>query len=170
MQPLISSDFTNELRTLTCAMNMLPTVCTPAFLITQDEQQIRFTARQLPQGMDHGNLAGSCLMLVMLRPHLYMPNPVPLRLLGYPAPAALLAVDCSPRSGSGPDNKRTNLLEALCAHWLYFQDGQHILTIVQELWHLMRLRVDFALRECPLAGPVCAHRAVHGALQVRDMV
>ena len=164
MQPLISSDFTNELRTLTCAMNMLPTVCTPAFLITQDEQQMRLMARQLPQGQDHGNLAGSCLMLVMLRPHLYMTNPVPLRLLGYPAPAALLSVDCNPHSGSGPDNKRTNLLEALCAYWLQQQEGQRIFTHVQHLWHLMRMRVDFALRDCSLPHPVCAHIALRRAL------
>ena len=103
---------------------MLPASCTPAFLITQNEQEVRDMARQLPQRMDHGNLAGSVLMLVLLRPHLYMPNHVPLRVVGYPAPPTLLAVDANPHSGGGPDNKITNLLEALCVHWLLLPDGQ----------------------------------------------
>ena len=168
-QPYTCMHETNQLRTLTCEMNMLPVSCIPAFLLTQDEQEIRGMANQLPQGMDHGKQAGSVLMLVMMRPHLYMLNPVPLRLFGYPAPATLLAVDANPHSGVGPDNKRSNLLEALCAYWLQLPDGQHILRKVQQLWHLMSLGVSAALRESPLPRPVNSHRALRRALMVGDM-
>ena len=135
------------------------------------EHKVRNLAQQLPQGMDHDNLSGSALVLALLRPHLYMVDPVPLRLFGYPAPVQFLAVDANPHSGGGPDNKRTNLLEALCAHWVALPNemaAQTALQWLQDTWHMMRLRVDFALQEHRMCRPVSAHRVVAHALQVPE--
>ena len=121
--------------------------------------------------MDHNNLFGSALCLALLRPHLYMNNPVPLRLFGYPAPVQLLAVDAHPHSGGGPDNNRTNLVEALCAHLLML-DGdivaQAALVALQDAWHMMRLRIDLALRQHMVDGPANAHAVVGLALRVQE--
>ena len=108
-------------------------------------------------------------MLAMLRPHLFSDVGLPLRLFGYPAPAELLAVDMHPQSGSGPDNSRTNLLEALCAHWatmVHDSGAFTVLTQLQDVWHLMRLRVDFFLRSQPQSGPVSAHQVVAAAMEL----
>ena len=123
--------------------------------------------------MDHGNLAGSALLLVLLRPHLYMDRPVPLRLFGYPAPAELLEVDQSPQSSRGPDNMRTNLVEALCAHLntLAFDAvGDQVLHALQDAWHMMRIRIDLALQAGGAPAVLNAHSVIVCALQVPDNV
>ena len=66
------------------------------------------------------NRVGSGLMLAMLLPEKFgVPGLPPLRCFGYPADAALLQLsnDPRPRSGTGPDNRRMNMLEALLNHW-----------------------------------------------------
>ena len=169
---IVESAFVERLRNLTVCLNSLPSTCTPLFLLNPlQEHEVRQMAQQLPQGMDHDNLSGSALVLALLRPHLYMDNPVPLRLFGYPAPVQLLAVDANPRSGGGPDNKRTNLLEALCFHMVTLPDEDAARTAweaLQDAWHVMRLRVDIALRQLGIDRPVSAHRVIAHALQVHD--
>ena len=159
-----------QLRDLTVLLNSLPCSCLPLFLVDPSiEHEVREWARQLPQGMDHDNLSGSALLLALLRPHLYMADPVPLRLFGYPAPVQMLDVDMNPHSGRGPDNRRTNLLEALCAFWNTMPANaaaQNALVAVQDAWHLMRLRVDVALQMHGLVRPRSAHSIVFHALQV----
>ena len=128
----------------------------PPFVLNIEinERSIRLIAQSLPRGMDHGNLAGSALVLALLRPHLYTNNAVPLRLFGYPPPRALLNWDRNPHSGAGPDNARTNIVEALCAHWwgiwrtniVGHVEANLALQALQEAWHLMRIKVDLALR------------------------
>ena len=107
-----------------------------------NESAIQSIARNLERRHDHNNLSGSILVLALLRPHLYMDDPVPLRVFGYPAPHELLAMDASPHSGGGPDSKRTNLLEALCAFWLAIDSpaSRHCFHAVQDVWHVMRVR------------------------------
>ena len=128
----------------------------PPFVLNIEinERSIRLIAQSLPRGMDHGNSAGSALVLALLRPHLYTNNAVPLRLFGYPPPRALLNWDRNPHSGAGPDNARTNIVEALCAHWwgiwrtniVGHVEANLALQALQEAWHLMRIKVDLALR------------------------
>ena len=148
-----------------------------------NEREIKEQAAALPRGMDHGNLAGSALMLVLLRPHLYMSNPVPLRLLGYPPPLVYLVEDLNPRSGRGADNKRTNLIEALCAYWYHSSEEaaltsltpmfqttlENALVSLLDAWHLMRVRVDKVL-PCGSMATISAYQILGSALQVEDNV
>jgi len=127
--------------------------------------------------MDHGNCAGSCLMLALLRPHIYgcLDGAVPCRLFGYPAPLQLLRADPNPHSsGTGPDNARTNILEALTAHWNTMPENQAAalaLNRLQDTWRVMRLHVDMALRELALGGrPPNAHYIIGKALEVQDNI
>ena len=127
--------------------------------------------------MDHDNLSGSVLVLALLRPHLYMEDALPLRLFGYPVSMPLLAVDGNPHSGGGADNKRTNLLEALCAHWVNLPKitaAETALEALQDAWRVMRA---FAHRLCVAAAWACPanQRAQHlnlrfaGASQCLDV-
>ena len=178
---VMSPSFVDRLRELTIILNSLPTCCMPDFLLNpmMNESDIRVLATSLPRSMDHGNLSGSALMLVLLRPHLYMNNPVPLRLLGYPRPLQYLVEDMNPQSGRGPDNKRTNLIEALCAYWYQSHQAtnsrtfhasfqttvENALFSFQDAWRLMRVRVDIALR-CSNMATINAHQILAPALQV----
>ena len=168
----IYSPFVQQLQNLTILLNSLPCGCLPPFLLNPlMDQGVRPFARQLRQGMDHDNLSGSALVLALLRPHMYVADPVPLRLFGYPTPVELLAADGNPRSGRGPDNRRTNLVEGLCAYWttLPLHPGaQDALAAVQDAWHVMRLRVDFALRTHSRGRSVNGHSVFLLALQVTD--
>ena len=135
-----------------------------------NESAIQSIARNLERHHDHDNLSGSILVLALLRPHLYMDDPVPLRVFGYPAPHELLAMDASPHSGGGPDSKRTNLLEALCAFWLAIDSpaSRHCFHAVQDVWHVMRVRADIVLKTQKLGRPISAHKIFFHALQVPD--
>ena len=42
------------------------------------------------------------------------------------------------------------------------------LEALQDAWHVMRLRVDFALRQLLIDRPVSAHMVIAHALQVHD--
>ena len=175
---VIASPFVDRLRNLTIKLNALPSHCMPDFLLNPVHcmPDIRALAQTLPEAMRHGNLAGSALILALLRPHLYTDDPLPLRLFGYPPPLPLLAIDMNPHSGGGPDNDRNNIAEALCAHW-HFLDidslettlltGQATLLAFQEAWCLMRIKVDLALRHRPLHRPN-GHQVFMSALQMKD--
>ena len=168
----IYSSFVHQLQTLTILLNSLPCSCLPPFLLNPlMDQGVRPLARQLRQGMVHDTLSGSALVLALLRPHMYVAEPVPLRLFGYPTPVELLAPDGNPRSGTGPDNRRTNLAKGLCAYWMTLplhNGAQTALAAVQDAWHVMRLRVDFALRTHSRGRSVNGHSVFLLALQVTD--
>ena len=168
----IRSNFVEELRSLTSLLNTLPISCTPRCFLEAppNESAIQSIARNLERRHDHDNLSGSILVLALLRPHLYMDDPVPLRVFGYPAPHELLAMDASPHSGGGPDSKRTNLLEALCAFWLDIDSpaSRHCFHTVQDVWHVMRVRADIVLKTQKLGRPISAHKIFFHALQVPD--
>ena len=146
-----------------------------------NESDIRVLATSLPRDMDHGNLAGSALMLLLLRPHLYMDNPVPLRLLGYPPPLEYLAEGGKSPLAGDPDDKRTNLLQALCAHWndsfetanyttlhpTFRTTVEYALFSFQTAWHMMQVKVSIALRYND-TETVNAHQILARALQVED--
>ena len=66
---------------------------------------------------------------------------------------------------------RTNLVEALCAHLntLAFDAvGDQVLHALQDAWHMMRLRIDAALRAGGAVALVNAHAVIVPALLVQD--
>ena len=79
-------------------------------------------------------------------------------------------MDASPHSGGGPDSKRTNLLEALCAYWIDIASpaSKHCFEAVQDAWHVMRVRVDIVLETQKLWRPISAHKIFFHALQLPD--
>ena len=110
-----------------------------------------------------------------------MDNPVPLRLLGYPPPLEYLAEGGKPYSAGGPDDKRTNLLQALCAHWndsfetanyttshpAFRTTVEYALFSFQTAWQMMQVKVGIALRYND-TETVNAHQILPRALQVED--
>ena len=180
---VMSPSFMNRLRELAIILKSLPICCMPDFLLNpmMCQSDIRVLADSLPTDMDHGDLSGSALMLLLLRPHLYMDNPVPLRLLGYPPPLEYLAEGGNPYSAGGPDDKRSILLQALCAHWNdSFETAdyttspptsrttmEYALFSFQAAWHMMQVKVDIALRYND-TETVNAHQILPRALQVED--
>ena len=110
-------------------LNNLPAHAFPRATLqpTEDAEALRVAARYDPASSqcdareaDPGNRPGSALMLAMLLPQRFgVPGFPPLRCFGYPADPALLTLSpkARPKSGSGPDNRRMNMLEALLNHW-----------------------------------------------------
>jgi len=175
LQYSLGGGFEVAIQELTMACNILPLRLTPPWVATLHDREVRAHAVQLPQGMDHDNLSGSALLLAMLRPHIFCTQEmgVPLRLFGYPAPANLFSVDSSPGSASGPDNTRTNLVEALCVEWWRKMEqgdrsAERILNRMQDVWRQMRLRVDFVLRQHGWHRPISAHMVAGPALALND--
>ena len=178
-----SPSFADRLRELNIILNSLPISCMPAFLLNpmMNESDIRVLATSLPRDMDHGSVAGSALMFLLLRPHLYMDNPVPLRLLGYPPPLEYLAEGGKSPLAGGTDDRRTVLLQALCAHWNNsFETANYIalhptfrttveyaLFSFQNAWYMMQLKVNIALQRTD-TETANAHQILAGALQVED--
>ena len=67
---------------------------------------------------DCGNLPGSALMLLCLRPHIFgVPNFPPLRIFGCPAPTAMLLLDPPAPPRRPRDNHRTNCVAGLLGHF-----------------------------------------------------
>ena len=100
---------------------------------------------------DYGNLAGSVLMYLMLVPHAFAlaPQMHPLRILGRSGrhlltPDSILEDQISmPRSGHGPDNRRTNVLEALLNLWQEAPDveARALRAELYKAWRQMRLAI-----------------------------
>ena len=117
------------------AMNALPPESYPSWAADCHQAPVR-EAAQAFQGQDSKNDAGSALVLLMLRPHLYGYGSghwrqeqgwVPWWRLGFPPPSSLLTLDQGPiRSGRGPGNHRTNLLEGLIQHWRTFGGSREV--------------------------------------------
>ena len=91
--------------------------------------------------MDPGNFAGSILLLAMLRPCICGIHDAPaLTIFGIPAPESLaILADGPPRSGRGPDNRRTNVIETMLNHWQDSTEFQNVRTELLETWRLVRV-------------------------------
>ena len=91
----------------------------------------------LAEEKDWGNFSGSVLMLAMLDAETYLPGgSSPLVIFG----AGLLEkATAPPRSGRGPDNRRTNALEAILNHLQHFPHMAGVREKLQSTWRLVRL-------------------------------
>ena len=97
-----------------------------------------------PYECDPGNRNGSAMMLAMLLPKRFgVPDALPLKCFGYPAPDALLVISAKarPKSSRGPDNRRQNVWEACEKFWFDKPHLQH----VRELLQSTVCQVAFAL-------------------------
>ena len=88
-----------------------------------------------PDRPDHGNTAGSMLLLAMLAPETYgVPGTEPLIIFGSPPPETLMHIDKKrSRSGKGVDNRRTNAVEGLCFHFESTGDSR-MHDLLEEAW------------------------------------
>ena len=86
---------------------------------------------------DCGNLAGSALMFIMLRPLVFgMPWVAPLRIFGVPPPAALLELDGPAPPRQPHDNHRTNCVEGLLGHFREVGNDDFG-DLLQDCWYLV---------------------------------
>ena len=102
--------------------------------------------------MDHGNLAGSALVLVLLGPHLYMDRIAIVRIpcAGAAAPCGSVSViEWAARQQEG--QPRGSIVDAV---------GEQVLNALQDASHMMRIRIDAALQA---GGVVNAHSVIVGA-------
>lgn len=131
----------HRVSTLIEKLNMAPATALPPWVI----DPIRTTARSaqhVATGLwdDCGNLAGSALMLIMLRPLLFgMPWMAPLRIFGVPPPSALLDLDgpVADSAASTHDNHRTNCVEGLLGHFRAVGDADRG-NQLQDCWYLVK--------------------------------
>ena len=87
-----------------------------------------------------GNLAGSALMLMMLRPLFFgMPWMAPLRIFGVPPPTVLLDLDgpVAYSAASTHDNHRTNCVEGLLGHFRAVGDADRG-NQLQDCWYVVK--------------------------------
>ena len=137
------------------------------------EAEVRQDASDIGRSEDHGNCAASALLLALLRPQMFgmthmMP---PLRIFGVPPPRKLLEWVFSPRSGTGPDNFRGNVIEGLTMHLAAAPGGSaaaDVLQFLQETWIMFRIRVDMVAALLGLQAPIEAWKIVNAALSVPD--
>ena len=121
------------------SLNTTPTECLPSWVINPTTTIAREAQHVAELRWDDcGNLAGSVMMLIMLRPLVFgMPWVAPLRIFGVPPPASLLDLD-GPTSTRRPhDNHRTNCVEGLLGYFRSVADrsrGDQL----QDCWYLVR--------------------------------
>ena len=139
------SDLTSRMNALAARLNSLPVAMLPAWLADIDDRTVREHAAGVPRCMDHGNAAGSAVLLAMLKPLVFSEIPrdmaVPLRIFGEP-PECLLEYQDIPRSSLGADNRRGNVMEALSLHF-HTRDAE-LCNELQEVWILARAGCDQA--------------------------
>ena len=93
-------------------LNACPAFALPHWTLNPTQAIVRM-ARPPQLWDDGGNIAGSVLMLILLRPLVFgMPWLPPLRIFGVPPPRSLLHLDASGMSPTH-DNHRTNVVEGL---------------------------------------------------------
>ena len=115
------TDVKQAIQSVVQEMNVLPWGSFPEWIGDCPVDEVRRAADDF-EGMDSMNEAGSLLVLLMLRPSIYggastHASEVLWR-LGFPPPPHLLNLDMGAiRSGKGPGNTRTNILEGLIAFW-----------------------------------------------------
>ena len=129
----------HRVSTLVEQLNMAPATALPLWVIDTSRtaaQRAQHVATHLWD--DCGNLAGSALMLIMLRPLLFgMPWMAPLRIFGVPPPSALLDLDGPAPPRGTHDNHRTNCLEGLLGYFRAVGDADRG-NQLQDCWHLVK--------------------------------
>ena len=129
----------DRVSTLIEKLNMAPATALPPWVIHTSRETARIAQHVATDLWDDcGNLAGSALMLIMLRPLLFgMPWMAPLRIFGVPPPSALLDLDGPATRRGERDNHRTNCVEGLLGHFRAVGDDDRG-DQLQDCWYLMR--------------------------------
>ena len=125
---------------LTEMLNSCPTWALPTWVLDPSEDNCR-QAQHLAETQwdDCGNLAGSVLMLILLRPMVFgMPWMAPVRIFGVPPPTMLLDLDdnSASRLQRTRDNHRTNCVEGLLGHFRATNDVERG-DFLQDCWWVM---------------------------------
>ena len=133
---------------LTLALNESMKTCNATWLRICSDQELKISGRYDPsigQGVeeetDAGNFSGSILLLAMLTPEICGLQGAPtLNVFGTPLPHGLcILADGPPRSGRGPDNRRTNVIESILNEWQDREEYQDVRTQLLETWTLVRV-------------------------------
>jgi len=131
------------------------------------DESLRYAGRYDPANgvgladeIDWGNFSGSILMLAMLD-DCYLPKGTrPLSIFG----ANLLEKGTAvPRSGRGPDNRRTNALEALLNHLQPLPQATKLRQMLRDTWRLLHLGVA-----CSGVTNPFPNECVHQVLACKD--
>ena len=94
----------------------------------------------VPHEWGHGNFAGSILMLAMLDANIYFEENTPvLNIFG--DGSLRERGSARPRSGKGPDNRRTNVLEALLNHSQQYANATTLRQLILNTWRFGRIAV-----------------------------
>ena len=136
------SQLGQQVITLSCNLNTTPMTAFPTWVLNPtmgEARQVQHVAENLWD--DCGNLAGSTLMLILLRPLVFgLPWLAPLHIFGTPPPVPLLDLDGVAPAARPHDNHRTNCLEGLLGH--FRQVGDHDRgDLLQDCWYLMKLTI-----------------------------
>ena len=100
--------------------------------------------RGLPAEVDHGNAAGSALLLAMLLPEAFgVPGAPCLRIFGVPAPWPLVFISHKRATSSvGADSRRAYVVEAMLNDWQEASANTEERSELYRCWHMMRLAMD----------------------------
>jgi len=149
-----TSALTQSVNLLSKKLNELPASLIPQWASKPTDRNLRQAAADVPAWMDQRNAPGSAVLLMMLLPKVFSTMPeteaVPLRIFGHP-PDNLVEFDGNARSGSGADNRRGNVMEALSVHFLNLRTHSspyvaelagEMLTLLQETWTIAKINAD----------------------------
>ena len=121
-------------------LNACPAIELPRWTLNPTQSIARVAQHGSPLLWDDGgNIAGSVLMLILLRPLVFgMPWLPPLRIFGVPPPTALLHLDDTAIGRRPPhDNHRTNIVEGLLG-WFQSQGDTLRGNLLQDAWLLVK--------------------------------
>lgn len=149
----------------------------PAWLLEPSDINLRIAGRYnpdegrgLPWEPDHGNMAGSALILAMLVPFVFgVPNAPYLKIFGDPPPRSMVFIsDKRATSSVGADNRRTNAIEGLLNDWQEDEDPfiQEVRAELLRCWFMMRL----AVTHVDVQKKLRVHEVTRPCLQVPDEV
>ena len=118
-------------------LNACPAIELPHWTLNPTQANVRMA--RPPQLWDDGdNIAGSVLMLILLRPLVFgMPWLPPLRIFGVPPPTSLLHLDACSIGRPPHDDHRTIVVEALLSWFRYKQDAKRG-DLLQQAWMLVK--------------------------------
>ena len=140
---LLAEEIKQRVVAVVDAMNALPGHSYPAWAADCARTPVRVAAQAF-QGQDSKNDAGSALVLLMLRPHLYGSGEhgwTPWWRLGFPPPSelALNLLDTNPIG-----DHRANVLEGLIEHWRQLGGSAetHCALLLEETWALLDTLIE----------------------------
>jgi hypothetical protein len=139
------TDQKNAIEIAVRSMNALPWGSFPEWIANTTVRTARHAASSSVY-LDSMNIAGSAVVLLMLRPTLYSDcnndSSSQLWRLGFPAPPHLLTLDSGAiRSGRGQGNHRTNIIEGLLGYWRRqgaTEAERECADLLEGVWNMLR--------------------------------